>query len=81
MKSNEIYVVIAYRWGDRENHSYTLGVFGKKQAAITCAESHTTYRGGKYTCVVEKCLLDKFDNDEDNYTTEVYRTKSAMCRK
>ena len=81
MKSNVMYVVIAYRWGDRANHSYTLVVFKKKHAAITCAESHTTYRGGKYGCAVEKCVVDEFDNDDDDYTTEVYKTKSAMCRK
>ena len=74
-----MYVVIAYRWGENSNHSYTLGVFNKKHAAIKCADSHTEYRGGKYACVVEKCEINKFDDDVDCYTTEVYRTKSAMC--
>ncbi len=77
---DKIYVVIAYRWGKRENHSYTLGVFNKKHAAIVCADSHTQYRGGKYGCVVEECIINKFDNDADDYTKEVYRTKSAFCK-
>jgi hypothetical protein len=78
---NEIYVVIAYRWGKSENHSYTLGVFKKKHAAIMCADTHTQYRGGKYACVVEKCVMNEFNNDDDEYTTEIYRTKSSMCNK
>jgi hypothetical protein len=42
------------------------------------AEEHTTYRGGKYACVVEECELDSFSND--NKIKEVYKTKSAWCR-
>jgi len=30
---------------------------------------------------VEKCVMNEFENDADNYTTEIYRTKSAMCSK
>ena len=78
--SKEIYVVIAYRWGNNSDHSYTLGAFNKKDAAIKCADSHTEYRGGKYGCVVEQCLINQFDNDSDDYTKEVYRTKSMMER-
>lgn len=78
---NEIYVVVAYRWGKSDNHSYTLGVFNKKQSAINCAETHTEYIGGKYACVVEKCVVNEFDNETGNYITEVYRTRSAMCDK
>ena len=71
----EIYVVIAYRWGDKEMHSYTLGAFNKKAQAIKCADSHTQYRGGKYSCVVETCVLNEFNNNSNDYITEVYRTK------
>lgn len=78
MKKPEIYVVIAYRWGDREKHSYTLGAFTKKQKAIDCAESHAYYRSGKYACVVEQCIIDNFDNKDDEYTKEIYRAKSRM---
>lgn len=77
----EVYVVIAYRWGNRENHSYTAGVFNKINSAIKCADSHTEYRGGKYACVVEQCVMNEFENDKDEYTKEIYRTKSALCDK
>lgn len=72
-----MYVVIAYRWGERGNHSYTLGIFDKKMAAIKCAESHTKYRGGKYGCVVEAFNLNEYIEDE-NPMKEIHRTKSLM---
>ena len=49
MSSKDIlYVVTMYRWGDRDAHSYVLGVYTKKNAAIKAAELDTEYRGGKY---------------------------------
>ena len=53
-----IYTVHAYRWGDRECHSYTVGVFGKKYAALKAAETEEDYRGGKYECEVLEWALD-----------------------
>lgn len=76
MKENEIYIVTSYRWGEREKHSYNIGVFTKKEKAIEIADSHRDYRGGKYACVVEKCIIDNFNNNCDNHTIEVYRAKS-----
>ena len=80
MKRNckEIYVVIAYRCGEKANHSYTLGAFDTKDAAVKCAESHADFRGGKYDCVVEKCILNKFENNWDWYTEEIYRAKGRF---
>ena len=75
----DLYVVIAYRFGSSENHSYTVAVFNKEKPAIECAESHADFRGGNYACVVEKCTMNQFDNDFDNYTTEVYKAKSSKC--
>lgn len=77
--NNEIYIVTAYRWGDREDHSYNIGVFQDKHKAQQVAESHCEYRGGKYACVVDKCVLNHFDNDDDNYTEEIYRSKSIRA--
>lgn len=73
-----MYVVVAYRWGKRDDHSYTVGVFSKKLQAMKCAAEHAEYRGGKYACVVESCVMNEFDNEADEYTKEVYRTKSSM---
>jgi len=70
----EIFIVNAYRWGNNADHSYTVGAFDSTINAIECADSHNQYRGGKYTCVVEKCILNHFENDADDHTTEVYKS-------
>ncbi len=77
MNEKEIYIVTAYRWGDRSDHSYNLGVFQEKHRAKEVAESHRNYRGGKYACVVDKCVLNQFHNEVDNYIEEIYRAKSV----
>jgi hypothetical protein len=74
---NKVYIVTAYRWGDRANHSYNLGVFTKKNKAQQVADSHCLYRGGKYACDVDACDLDQFDNKSNEYTKTVYRAKSV----
>lgn len=53
-----IYTVHAYRWGDRECHSYSVGVYSKKCAALKAAETESDYRGGKYKCEVLEWTLD-----------------------
>ena len=58
MKSNKYYTVHAYRWGDRELHSYLVGVYTKKHAAIKAADDLCTYRGGKYECEVIEWIPD-----------------------
>lgn len=52
-----VYSVTAYRWGDRERHSYVVGVYPKKHAAMTAAETEEVYRGGKYACEVLEWTL------------------------
>jgi hypothetical protein len=53
-----VYTVHAYRWGDRECHSYSVGVYSKKHAALTAAQTEWDYRGGKYECEVLEWTLD-----------------------
>jgi hypothetical protein len=52
-----VYTVHAYRWGDRECHSYTIGVYPKKHAALKAAETERVWRGGKYECEVLEWTL------------------------
>ena len=47
-KSKLVYVVTMYRYGDREKHSYVLGVFSNENIAHECGEKEKEYRGGKY---------------------------------
>lgn len=44
--SKPVYVVTMYRWGDRECHSYVLGVFSTKTKACKAAQAEKDFRGG-----------------------------------
>lgn len=47
-----VYTVHAYRWGDRQRHSYTVGVFADEGSALQAAIEEEDLRGGKYVCEV-----------------------------
>lgn len=53
-----VYTVRACRWGDKESHSYIVGVYSKKAAALKAAQTERDYRGGKYECEVIEWTLD-----------------------
>lgn len=54
----KIYTVRACRWGDRETHSYIVGVYSKKQKAINAAKIEEDWRGGKYECEIIEWTVD-----------------------
>ena len=66
MKKQNYYVVTAYRFGERSGHSYHVGLFDRKHAAIKAAEKEEDLRGGKYKCrVIETPILKEWiDKDE-----------------
>lgn len=47
-----IFVCTAYRWGDREKHSYVVGVFDDLERAIHYAKAEKEWRGNKYECEI-----------------------------
>jgi len=53
----DIYVCHAYRWGDKNLHSYSVGVYLKKQDALKAAEKEEDFRGGKYKCEIIKWTI------------------------
>ena len=57
MMNQEVFVVVALRWGSNENHSYNLGVYTDLEEAKKVANQHDRDRGGKYVCEVEKAVL------------------------
>ncbi len=71
---NKVYTVHAYRWGDRELHSYSVGVFSKKSKALREAEEHRTYRGGKYECEVIEWVVD--DKESQKVILKLPKVKS-----
>lgn len=54
----QIYVVTAYRFGNREKHSYVLGVYSTEELALQEADKEENFRGGKYTCEILMYILD-----------------------
>lgn len=59
-----VYVVTAYRFGDRERHSYVVGVFTNPELAIEVAEQVPDERAGKYYAEVLRFKLNSIDNEE-----------------
>ena len=50
---NNIYVVTAYRFGNREGHSYVVGVSIDKNKALLIADNEEDRRGrNKYHCEI-----------------------------
>ncbi len=58
MTKNKVYIVHAHRFGDRECHSYHVGLFSKKLKAMKAAQAERQYRGGKYECEILETTID-----------------------
>ena len=56
----KIYTVHAFRWSNRERHSYIVGVYSDIPNALNAANIEEEWRGGtKYRCEVLEWTLDK----------------------
>ena len=54
----KVYVTEMLRWGDREKHSYVIGVFSTKEAAELAGDVEVTWRAQKYEFCVTEFNLD-----------------------
>jgi hypothetical protein len=76
---NKLFVVEALRWGDREDHTYVVGVFDNLQDACEACIVEEMWRDGKYECFINDCnemnieiqeqkktLFDEWDVEEFN---------------
>lgn len=52
---NKPFVVEALRWGDRESHSYVVGVFDNLHDACEACVVEELWRAVKYECVINDC--------------------------
>jgi hypothetical protein len=59
METKTVYTVHAFRFGDRERHSYIVGVYSDATQALRAAIIEKDHRGGKYDCEVLEWMLDK----------------------
>jgi len=69
----KMYVVEALRWGDRERHSYVVGVYTDKSRAKLAAKVETDWRAGKYDCVINECELDNIPTNELDWHLGIVR--------
>ena len=56
-----VYVVEALRYGDREKHSYIVGVFNGLRSAVEESITHEHRRSGKYRCVINEFEVDQYN--------------------
>lgn len=47
-----IYIIMAYRWSDINDHNYIVGVYKTLESAISNAHHEARERGGKYGCII-----------------------------
>lgn len=47
-----MFVVSAYRFGNKESHSYVVGMFNTIDRATKAASDEIEWRGGKYECEI-----------------------------
>lgn len=52
------YVVTMYRYGNREKHSYVLGVFTTYKLAEDWGSTEKAYRAGKYEPDITQFIID-----------------------
>ena len=69
----ETYVVLAYQWGDINQHSYLVAVCDSQFIAQRYADNETAARGGKYGCRVYKKLMNAPISETD---VLVYQTRA-----
>lgn len=73
-----VYVIIAYRWGNTEGHSYLVGSCMDLPTAKKIANDENEWRGGKYECIVYRSNLLTHNANPSDMTVnnmEIYNTE------
>ena len=73
-----IYVVTAYRFGDRESHSYVVGAFDNEEESLKQAKLEREWRGGKYQCEVRSMNINE-TLESKNYNVVLGLPKLFPC--
>lgn len=59
-----MFVVEMLRWGDRESHSYVIGIFSTKELAEDAGKAEQIWRADKYEYVVSEFNVDFYPTDK-----------------
>lgn len=62
-----MYVVEALRWGNREAHSYVVGVYDNIRSAAVAAVAEEYWRGGKYECYITKHEVNELEAKKESF--------------
>ena len=62
---NRMYIVTAYRYSDREKHSYVVAVCDSEEIARQLADREENNRAGKYECEITSHEINSPDEGED----------------
>lgn len=65
-----MYVVEALRNGNRENHSYVVGVYQTLEEAAKASVAEEYWRSGKYECYITVHETNKIDTEKMLYVTD-----------
>lgn len=55
----KVWVVEMLRWGDRELHSYVIGVYSSQKEAEEAGKEEREYRGGKYEPEINEFVIEE----------------------
>jgi|GEM_PF-5744102 len=81
-----IYVVVAHRYGNKELHSYIVGVFSSPEDALKAAVREEEFRGGKYICSVLEIEKEKhismkgWETIKDVSVSDTYLEELALLK-
>ena len=62
-----MFVVEMLRWGDRESHSYIIGIFSTKDLAESAAKAEQIWRDNKYEYTISEFNVDLYPKDKVEY--------------
>ena len=76
-----VFVTTMYRYGDREKHSYVLGVWSSSEVAMQAGQTEALWRGGKYEPEVTEWKIDtnEFDDIGEERPTKRAADKCPHC--
>jgi hypothetical protein len=66
-----MFIVTAYRHGDKELHSYVVGMFNTIDRATKASEDETQWRGGKYYCEILSMRVNETHREFRNVAQEL----------
>lgn len=62
-----MYVVEALRYGNREAHSYVVGVYSNLRSAAVASLAEEYWRGGKYECYINQYTVDELEAKKESF--------------